>query len=55
MAPGTLTLGGINTYTGNTTVNAGTLVLADNAQLRFAIGATSGTNNHARGCRHGHA
>ena len=32
---GTLTLGGLNTYVGDTTVNAGTLVLADNAQLRF--------------------
>jgi len=46
---GTLTLGGINTYTGNTTVNAGSLVLADNAQLKFAIGATSGTNNSLTG------
>lgn len=39
------TLGGVNTHTGNTTVNAGTLVLADNAQLKFVLGATSGTNN----------
>ena len=46
---GTMVLGGINTYTGNTTVNAGTLALADNAQLRFAIGATSGTNNSLSG------
>ena len=45
----TLTLSGINTYTGNTTVNAGTLVLADNAQLKFVIGATSGTNNIVTG------
>ena len=47
---GTLTLSGINTYTGNTTVNNGTsLVLADNAQLRFAIGATSGATNGLSG------
>ncbi|RYD37048.1 MAG: hypothetical protein EOP87_04310, partial [Verrucomicrobiaceae bacterium] len=30
---GTLTLAGANTYSGNTAVNAGTLALADNAQL----------------------
>ena len=41
----TLTLAGANTYTGNTTVSAGTLALADNAQLKFVTGATSGTNN----------
>ncbi len=39
-----LTLGGVNTYTGNTTVSAGTLLLADNAQLEFSIGA-DGVNN----------
>jgi hypothetical protein len=38
-----------NTYTGNTTVDAGTLVLADNAQLKFLLGATSGTNNSITG------
>lgn len=31
------------------TVSAGTLALADNAQLRFVIGATSGTNNRITG------
>lgn len=36
---GTLTLTGANTYTGNTTVSEGSLVLADNATLRIAIGA----------------
>jgi len=41
---GTLILAGANTYTGNTTVTAGTLDLYDNAQLRFSIG-TSGVNN----------
>jgi autotransporter-associated beta strand protein len=46
---GALTLAGLNTYTGDTTVNAGTLVLADNARLRFVIGATSGTNNRITG------
>jgi autotransporter-associated beta strand protein len=46
---GTLTLAGLNTYTGDTTVNAGTLVLADNARLRFVIGSTSGTNNRING------
>lgn len=39
-----LTLGGANTYVGDTTVSAGTLLLADNAQLVFDIGA-DGVNN----------
>jgi autotransporter-associated beta strand protein len=47
--PGTMVLGGINTYTGDTVVNGGTLELADNAQLRFVIGAASGTNNSLSG------
>jgi autotransporter-associated beta strand protein len=46
---GTLTLSGPNTYTGDTTVSAGTLVLTDNAQLRFVTGTTSGTNNRLAG------
>lgn len=41
---GTNTLSGANTYTGDTEVTGGRLNLADNAQLRFAIGA-SGVNN----------
>lgn len=45
LGAGSLTLAAINTYTGDTMVNSGTLALADNAQLRFVIGATSGTNN----------
>jgi autotransporter-associated beta strand protein len=46
---GTLTLAGHNTYSGDTTVNAGTLVLADNARLRFVISSVSGTNNRING------
>ena len=46
---GTLTLSAINTYTGDTTVNSGTLTFADNAQLKFVVGATSGTNNRITG------
>lgn len=39
---GSLTLGGVNTYTGNTTIAGGAgLTLSDNAQLRFAIGAVA--------------
>lgn len=34
---GAWTLSGINTHTGNTAVNSGTLVLADNAGLKFAL------------------
>jgi autotransporter-associated beta strand protein len=47
--PGTLALTAANLYTGNTTVSAGTLELADNAQLKFAIGATSGSSNSISG------
>lgn len=46
---GTMTLAGVSTYDGNTVVNAGTLVLADNAQLKFVIGANSGTTNSISG------
>ena len=46
---GTWTLAGVNNYTGNTTVSAGTLVLADNAQLKFVLGATSGATNSVSG------
>lgn len=45
---GTLTLNGLNTYTGNTVVNAGGLTLADNAQMKFIIGA-NGVNNSVSG------
>jgi autotransporter-associated beta strand protein len=45
---GILTLAGINTYTGNTAVNAGGLTLADNAQLKFVIGA-NGVNSAITG------
>jgi fibronectin-binding autotransporter adhesin len=45
----TVTLTGVNSYTGNTSIEAGTLALADNARLKFAIGATSGVNNSLTG------
>ena len=45
----TLTLTGANTYTGSTVVNAGALVLADDAQLTFVLGASSGSNNSISG------
>ncbi len=45
LGSGTLTLTGVNTYTGNTTVQGGTLVLADNAGLTFRPGATGVTNS----------
>lgn len=41
---GLLLLSGVNTYTGSTNVNAGTLELADNARLRFVIPATGNSN-----------
>lgn len=42
---GTIALGGINTYSGNTTVvNGGTISLLDDARLTFYIGA-NGVNN----------
>jgi fibronectin-binding autotransporter adhesin len=43
-----VTLAGVNTYTGNTTVNAGGVILADNAGLKFVIGA-NGVNNKITG------
>ena len=42
---GTLSLTAANIYTTNTTVSAGTLALADDAQLNFALGASSSVNN----------
>ena len=44
---GTWTLSGINTYSGDTTVNYGTLALADNAGLKFVI--TNSSNNAING------
>ena len=46
---GTVELTGANTYDGDTTVTEGTLKLADNAQLKFIIGDTSGVNNSMTG------
>jgi autotransporter-associated beta strand protein len=46
---GAMVLAGVNTYTGDTVVSDGTLQLADDAQLRFVIGAASGTNNSLSG------
>ena len=46
---GTMVLTAANTYRGNTTVNAGTLVLADDAQLKFVLGSGSGLNNSLTG------
>lgn len=45
---GAMTLSGVNTYTGSTVVNAGSLTLTDNAQLSFVLGA-SGINNSITG------
>ena len=45
---GDLILAGTNTHAGNASVEAGVLTLADNASLRFAIGAT-GINNKVTG------
>ncbi|MCW1925069.1 autotransporter-associated beta strand repeat-containing protein [Luteolibacter arcticus] len=42
VSSGALTLSGVNTYTGNTTIGTGAgLTLSDNAQLRFSIGVVS--------------
>ncbi len=41
---GALSLNSVNTYSGNTVVNAGTLTLADNAGLKFVVTNTSNTN-----------
>ncbi len=40
---GTLTLAGQNTYLGNTAINAGGVALADDARLRFFVGANGVT------------
>jgi autotransporter-associated beta strand protein len=45
---GEVRLTGTNTYSGNTNVSAGSLNLADNAQMRFVIGA-NGVNNQVNG------
>jgi autotransporter-associated beta strand protein len=45
---GTLTLSAVNTYTGDTTINAGTLTLASAGAFKFVIGA-NGVNNKLTG------
>ena len=45
MGTGTLTLSGINGYTGNTSLQGGALILADNASLTFRPGAPGVTNS----------
>ncbi len=49
LGTGSLVLTNSNTYTGDTLVSAGTLELADNAQLKFVLGAASGSNNSLTG------
>lgn len=46
---GTWLLTGTNNYTGDTTVNSGTLHLGEGGQLRFRLGAASGANNRVSG------
>ncbi|AKC83547.1 hypothetical protein IMCC26134_13585 [Verrucomicrobia bacterium IMCC26134] len=52
LGTGTLTLSGVNTYTGNTTVSDGGLTLPDNASLKFVIGA-NGVNSKLTGATAG--
>jgi autotransporter-associated beta strand protein len=46
---GILTLSGLNTYEGNTVVSAGTLLLADNAQMKFVYKAADAGFNSLSG------
>lgn len=43
---GTWTLSGLNTYSNNTTVNSGTLIIAPTGQLTFRTTETSGAGNN---------
>lgn len=46
---GRLIMSAANSYTGNTVITGGVIELADNAQLKFAIGATTGVSNSISG------
>ncbi len=46
---GTLTLDGVNGYVGDTVVSDGSFVLADNASMKFVLGAISGDSNDLSG------
>ncbi len=46
---GTLELAAVNTYTGNTVVNVGTLSLLTGGQMKFVLGSASGSNNSITG------
>ena len=48
-APGTLVLGGANTYTGTTTIAAGTLEISGDASVGSSIIANSGSTLRIRG------
>ncbi len=43
LGDGLLVLGGVNSYTGDTTIDGGTVELADGAQLRFAVSDAGST------------
>lgn len=47
--PGTMILSGTNEYTGNTTLTDGTLRLAENGVLRFAVNTSTGNFNSIGG------
>lgn len=46
---GRLIMSAANSYTGNTVITGGVIELADNAQLKFAIGSATGVSNSISG------